>query len=374
MTHGIAKYDAVDALRGIAVAGVVLVHTGRQAMPPSDALRAAMNLGACGVQLFFVVSALTLCLSRASRSRHESRPLRNFLIRRVARVAPMFWIAIALYLALHGLAPGYWAPNGIHAPAVAATALFVHGLHPETINAVVPGGWSVADEMGFYAILALCVPNHVTLRPALLFLAASLVLFALDGAVVPHLFSYPDQQHYLVRNFVRFNLFGQLPVFAAGVVACVAFRAGVADRPLAAGATLCMLGAAFCWWRLPQPLCTPAIGVFFAAATLLLARWPARLFVNRATIALGRLSFSVFLLHFAVLDAFSRSGASAWFAGSDAGSVLQFLCVLGVAAALAWVSWRFVEQPGIACGRRLIDALDQAPARRTAGPNGSPAD
>lgn len=374
MKHGLAKYDFIDALRGIAVASVVLVHTGRQAMPPSAALRAAMNQGAAGVQLFFVVSALTLCLSWASRSRHEARPLRNFLIRRVVRVAPMFYVAIALYLALHGLAPGYWAPNGIHAPSVAATALFVHGLHPETINAVVPGGWSVAAEMGFYAILALCVPRLASVRPALLFLAASLALFVLNGAIVPHLFSYPAEQHYLVRNFIRFNLFGQLPVFAAGIVACAVFRTGAADRPLAAGATLCMLAAGFCWWRLPQQQCALAAGAFFACATLLLARWPARLFVNRATIALGKRSFSIFLLHFAVLDAFSRSGASAWFAGSDAGGVLQFLCVLGVAAAIASVSYRYIEQPGIACGRRLIDALEQAPVQSATRPRATPAD
>jgi peptidoglycan/LPS O-acetylase OafA/YrhL len=41
--HGITRYDFIDALRGIAVAGVVLVHTGRQAMPPSALLRVAMN-------------------------------------------------------------------------------------------------------------------------------------------------------------------------------------------------------------------------------------------------------------------------------------------------------------------------------------------
>jgi len=51
-----------------------------------------------------------------------SAGLRNFLIRRVARVAPMFQLAIALYLAPHGIAPG---------------------------------GWSIAAEMGFHAVLAL---------------------------------------------------------------------------------------------------------------------------------------------------------------------------------------------------------------------------
>lgn len=362
MTDRFARHDVIDALRGLAVAGVVLVHTGRQAMPPSAGLRTAMNLGASGVHLFFVVSALTLCLSWARRSPHESCPLRNFLIRRVARVAPMFYLAIALYLALHGLAPGYWAPNGIHAPGIAATALFVHGLHPETINAVVPGGWSIAAEMGFYALLALCLPRLSSSRAALLFLAASLVLFTLDGLVVPHLFTYPPEQLYLVRNFIRFNLFGQLPVFAMGVVAWTAFRRGTTN-PTAAGAALCMLVAAVSWWWLPQPLCTPASGAFFAGATLLLAHRPARLFVNRATIALGQRSYSIFLLHFAVLDAFSRSGAAAWFAGSNAGALAQFACVLGAAAVLASLSWRWIEQPGIACGAYLVDTLERAPAR-----------
>jgi peptidoglycan/LPS O-acetylase OafA/YrhL len=362
VNRDIPRYDVIDALRGIAVAGVVLVHTGRQAMPPGATLRAAMNLGAAGVQLFFVVSALTLCLSWASRRRHESRPLHNFLIRRIARVVPMFYVAIALYLALHGLAPGYWAPNGSGAAAIAATALFVHGLHPETINAVVPGGWSVADEMGFYAILALYLPWLASARSGVLFFLASLGLFAANAAIVPHLFAYPGPQHYLVRNFVQFDLFGQLPVFAAGIVVHAAFKRGAADRPPGAGAALCMVAGAVGWWGLPMPLCTVAIGLFFAGAVPLLARRPARLFVNRATIGLGKRSFSIFLLHFAVLDAFSRSGAGAWFAGSDAGAVLLFLCVLGIAAALSSLTCRWIERPGIAWGARVIDALERAPA------------
>ena len=31
-----------------------------------------------------------------------------------------------------------------------STAFFLHGLHPEAINSVIPGGWSIAVEMTFY--------------------------------------------------------------------------------------------------------------------------------------------------------------------------------------------------------------------------------
>ena len=47
-----------------------------------------------GVELFFVVSALTLCLSSAARSNREALPTLNFYIRRFFRIAPMFYIAI----------------------------------------------------------------------------------------------------------------------------------------------------------------------------------------------------------------------------------------------------------------------------------------
>jgi len=56
----------------------------------------------------------------------------------------MFWLAIPFFLLLTGKGAPAWE--------VATTALFVHGFHPQTINSVVPGGWSIAVEMTFYAV------------------------------------------------------------------------------------------------------------------------------------------------------------------------------------------------------------------------------
>ena len=39
-----------------------------------------------------------------------------------------------------------------------------NGLHPETNNAIVPGGWSIGVEMGFYAILALLLTRIKSVR------------------------------------------------------------------------------------------------------------------------------------------------------------------------------------------------------------------
>lgn len=47
--------------------------------------------GAEGVQLFFVMSALTLFLSLDSRRRTEARPVANFFVQRFFRIARLFY-------------------------------------------------------------------------------------------------------------------------------------------------------------------------------------------------------------------------------------------------------------------------------------------
>ena len=363
--QNIQKYEFIDAMRGIAIIGVVLVHASRQVAPSDDTLRTLMNAGALGVQLFFIVSTLTLCLSWESRSRHEISPVRYFMIRRFFRIAPMFYVAILLYLAVYGFAPAYWSPNGIQWWFVPTTMLFLHGLHPETINSVVPGGWSIAVEMGFYAILAVSLPRIQSAWSGIVFLVVSLFLFWLNKTFVFYLFSYPEQQQYLVRNFGRFNLFSQLPVFAFGIFTYQIFRAGYTRKQITMSGSMLFVPLLFVlfaslFWPIPQLPSHLVAGGLFAVSALLLAYWPSRILVNWVTVTLGRLSFSIFLLHFAVLAGFSKFGISGFFPESNMSSVLHFLCILLVTTVVSVFSYRYIEQRGIACGACLIKRLEHS--------------
>ena len=62
------------------------------------------------------------------------------------------------------------------------TALFLHGWHPETINSVVPGGWSIAAETSFYLLLPLLFRLVTTRTRALAFLLFTLALGPLMNA------------------------------------------------------------------------------------------------------------------------------------------------------------------------------------------------
>lgn len=81
---------SIDALRGVAVLGVIVVHAEDLfpflAYGPGGWAVPLINQGGFGVQLFFVLSALTLLISW--HGRQDPDPTPGFLVRRLFRVVP----------------------------------------------------------------------------------------------------------------------------------------------------------------------------------------------------------------------------------------------------------------------------------------------
>ena len=154
MSDPVRRFSYIDALRGYAILMVIAVHTSQAFSDLPKPLSTILNQGARGVQLFFVTSALTLSMSWVSRKESAL----TFYSRRFFRIAPMFWLAIPFFVWLNGTGSSLYAPGGIGIRHIAMTAMFVHGFWPDTITSVVPGGWSVADEVIFYALFPVMVP------------------------------------------------------------------------------------------------------------------------------------------------------------------------------------------------------------------------
>ncbi|MEY4511388.1 MAG: hypothetical protein RLZZ450_3510 [Pseudomonadota bacterium] len=320
----VRRYDFVDALRGYAIFGVVAVHASAVVSPATPSLLRAYQAGAHGVQLFFVASALTLCMSWEARASSEQTPIRNFYLRRLFRILPMFQVAVASYVLLDGMGPRYWAPDGVRWWDVALTALCLHGFHPETINAVVPGGWSVADEMIFYLLLPVLLRIVPSLASRvwlwlLSLIATTLLALVLTAKLLP---DYPPERQYLFLNFLNLNFVGQFPVFAVGLVAYALYlRPGALPRALGLLGTFAYLVA----WavgptdpRLTVLLDLPRIAAIgLACFALMISRWPSRVLTHPAVVWLGRLSYSIYLVHFALLELLTALGVERW-RGSDA--------------------------------------------------------
>jgi peptidoglycan/LPS O-acetylase OafA/YrhL len=212
------KFLFVDALRGYAILGVIVVHAGQHVTGLPDWLARLSAEGARGVQLFFVVSAFTLFYSMTYGHPNEKRPLLNFFIRRFFRIAPAFYLAIIAYLLSGGLGPRYWLGDvqRVTAGNIASTFFFVNGWNPYWINSIVPGGWSVAVEMPFYATLPLLFASIKNQRQAIM-LTVALVgsAYVINGIMSSH----PLITHGgLWQNFLFFWFPNQAPVFGLGIV------------------------------------------------------------------------------------------------------------------------------------------------------------
>lgn len=361
----IKNYNYIDALRGFAILGVVFYHVSVLLVSPESSLLSTVAAGgARGVQLFYIASALTLFLSMAARKEREQRASLRFFMRRFFRISPLFYLAIIVYTAYDGMAPRFMAPNGIEWWHIISTALFIHGWHPESINSVVPGGWSIAVEMTFYLLVPFLFLKLNNIKLTLIALFLSLIISRIMSSGVVYYLSpyYPDSQQYLVQVFSFFWFFNQLPVFITGILLYhIVIKYPQADKKTALIlllAGLYML-AGFLNMRslgdlLPQHF---MYGGAFLVFSLSLHYSPQRVFVNIITIWIGRLSFSLYLVHFMVISMLTSTFGNSLFWSGDMGFIGVFIIVLFLSLSVSYLTYRLVELPGINLGKRLIRNL-----------------
>ncbi len=363
----IRKYDYIDALRGFAILGVIIVHTSHWVNPASDILSKVAVEGARGVQLFFLASALTLFFSMGARQKQEEKPLINFFIRRFFRIAPLFYLAIVFYSIWSGMGPHYWSPNGVEWWYIPLTALFLHGWHPETINSIVPGGWSIAVEMTFYLMMPYLFLKLTNIKVTLIAIFLSLILSRILSVAVFQFFSsdYSGDQQYVLNGFSLYWFFSQLPVFLLGILLYHIIKKypDIDDRYasliLLVSLLLLFLFLSFLksdvfYGLLPKHF---LYGVAFLVFALALHYLSPVIMVNKVTMLIGRLSFSIYLVHFAVLFAMQKLFPGGFILNGDSGFVMASILILIVSICLSYVTHYMIEVPGINFGKRLINRL-----------------
>lgn len=177
------KLDYIDALRGYAILGVVAVHSliGKVDVFGSSII----GLGAKGVQLFYMMSAFTLMLSFKNTLAKKFIIL-NFFIRRFFRIAPMFYLAIILWLYLSvDIIYTYNDYRKITIGSITSHLFLLHGLNPNWQDSLVPGGWSVAVECIFYILCPFFFLKISSLKKAFFWFLGSLYI----GSIITYLLS-----------------------------------------------------------------------------------------------------------------------------------------------------------------------------------------
>ncbi|MDB6106432.1 MAG: acyltransferase [Gammaproteobacteria bacterium] len=169
---------SLQYLRALAALMVVYFHFKGQ-IPAYTAVINHDLLGglhlSSGVDIFFVVSGFIMLVS--SRS---ARP-QTFLLQRIVRVVPLYWVLTALGALLACLWPELFRSTVLSSEYLVKSLLFIPYVNPGQHGAVVPllvPGWSLNCEMFFYLIFSLMLYLPFTAR-----LGANGLIFAVLVAV-----------------------------------------------------------------------------------------------------------------------------------------------------------------------------------------------
>jgi len=151
-----------DQLRGLAALWVVLFHLKEgnhipalvAALPPA-LVTGLFDWGHLGVAVFFVLSGYVMSLSTANPDIYDARRARTFLLRRLIRLTPPYYFAVAVALILLKAKSAF-----LHTPAqeMSAAQLFAHFTYLTGIlgfDNYNMAFWTLGVEVQFYAAFAL---------------------------------------------------------------------------------------------------------------------------------------------------------------------------------------------------------------------------
>jgi peptidoglycan/LPS O-acetylase OafA/YrhL len=310
------------ALAAWAVVGhhVVHIYPGMRTM--NDVATAFTIYGAFGVDLFFVISGFVIYTSTVDKDIKPSR----FLIARLARVVPAYWLFTLLTAAVLLINDSFVKYTVLDARLFVKSMLFIpaenrsgYGILP-----VLTLGWTLNIEMAFYAIFAIALGFPRAVR--LTIVAAGVAIL---NAYVPKLggstklYSDPIVFEFLFGIAIgiiyrRGWLSNIRPWLSCALAAsCVAFIVAYAERH-----GLMAVGA-------------PCALIVLAAVALepLLARF-------QRLAALGDWSYATYLSHVLIVTAAASIGADL-----DLSPFVTIPASLLVVAFVSWVCYTRFEVP-----------------------------
>jgi exopolysaccharide production protein ExoZ len=315
---------SVQYLRGLAAIGVLIFHAAERA-------GWAFGVGAAGVDVFFVISGFIMWVVTC----RKTPPPGQFLVRRVQRIVPLYWLMTLAVAAVAVAIPGAFPAMQPTLETVGKSLLFIPYRDAEGLIAplIIPG-WTLNFEMFFYVLFAIGLMAPARLRPWLV-----------SGALVALVAMRPlgDVQNPLWATYTNPILLE----FGAGVWLGKAWSE---KRLPGRGLSWALVGlglAAFAATALTGVDVEPARVLLWGVPALLLVCGAVSLEQHgpvpnwRPLQALGDASYSIYLIHGLAISAAIR--LLAMIGLSAPGLTFAVAIVVGIAAGL--VAYQLVEKP-----------------------------
>lgn len=319
---GTRRIEQIDVLRGLAALWVVLSHYqpywNLYIGPTPIIVPNAAGLHA--VELFFIISGFVIFMTL-----ERCRTLLDFIVLRGSRLYPAYWTALLLGAALNVFVwqESLW-PRGL---LVNLTMFEEFVGVPRADNVF----WSLTVELAFYLnvawVFALGAHRYPRVLVGIWLLATS--VWALAGGQADL-----DHEHRLWPALLF--AFDYAPYFATGIIFFDVTQRGWSR----AGAAL-LLFAALVEWLIGGWVAV-LIAAFVASLVWLAVRGYLWFLVSRATLGLGAISYSLYVIHrnlgYKALD---------WLHAHDVGAAVAMPLVIGGMILVAMIMTYGIERPAL---------------------------
>jgi len=212
-------YKYIDALRGIAILGVIMLHVSSLTVHPVTGILSKFTTeGQIGVQLFYIVSALTLFLSlQSSHYMGKVSETVKYFLRRFFRIAPLFYLLLIGIFFFTFIKPlGFFSYVDKNILNFILSFTFTNSFFPVYINNIITGQWSIAVEMLFYIFVPIFFLKIKSLSDAKKYFLYSIILAFIIETTSLMIFSHATDDSW--KGFLLYSLPIQLPVFMLGFV------------------------------------------------------------------------------------------------------------------------------------------------------------
>ena len=218
------RLKELDGLRGIAIILVIALHTFGRANnftqhPILLFITSLTSIGWVGVDIFFVLSGF-LITSILLRTKEEKNYFKNFYVRRILRIFPLYYLGIAVILLFIPVLDPDFAPE---IPRALPYLLLYQQNWMELISDVnftqhLKVTWSLAVEEQFYLIWPAIV--YFIRKETLLKISAGVILFSLLTRIPAVLLSNDIN---LVTKFFFYNTITRFEGLIMGGMLAIAF-------------------------------------------------------------------------------------------------------------------------------------------------------
>ncbi|MBL0917074.1 MAG: acyltransferase [Hydrogenophaga sp.] len=286
---------SIQYLRAVAALMVVFHHSIIQIDVYEQALR-QFNVGAAGVDVFFVISGFVIWLVTSERPVGAG----EFFAKRVVRVAPIYWLITLAIAVMATLMPSLFRSTQFGATQLLQSLFFIphHSLgQPGFIYPILVPGWTLNYEMFFYLVFG-CL---LVVRPLIWFiLPLAFGLLVVLGLVF-------EPQGAIAQTYTSTLLLE----FVAGVLLAKAYTDGRLQKlPPAAGLLMVLAGVAGFLLTAQAAVSGPARAFYWGVpgallvAGVVLLESRGRMFSSRTLHLLGDASYSIYLTHILALGVF----------------------------------------------------------------------